>query len=204
VRGRTALAWLVLAAAPARADDGAGIDQLLNFIANGCVRHAAEGASLEEFADKEQARRADEKDARPFLGAEAGAVYLKRDTPYPIALTQRTGGPCTVNTRFPNDLSPVIAAADDYFAGPGSRFHPGRIFEEASAHGGWVTHRIYLGQRAGKQIVILFSTDPKAPGLEQIIGTVTAENKPPAPGGPQRLHDHTPAPGAKGINFSHF
>lgn len=180
VRGKAALAWLLLAAPSARADDGAGIDQLLNFVANGCLPYAVSGTSIEAFANREQAKRADVNGARPFLGADKGAVYLRSDPPYPIALAERTGGVCTVHTRFPGDLAPVIEAADDYFVGPGGRFYPGRVFEETSAHGGWVTHRIYLGQHADKQIVILFSSDPKAPAFEQVIVTVTAEKKPPA------------------------
>lgn len=180
MRHAAALVWPLLTAIPVHADDGAGIDQLLNFTANACVPYAVNGASLEAFAKKEQAQRIDAKGARAFLGADKGVVYVKGDAPYPIALTERAGNLCTVHARFPGDLAPVIEAADDYFVGPGSRFYPGRIFEEASAHGGWVTHRVYLGQHADKQIVILFSTDPKAPALEQVVVTVTAEKKPPA------------------------
>ncbi|MCC6915235.1 MAG: hypothetical protein IT566_16170 [Rhodospirillaceae bacterium] len=173
--GKAALAGLLLAATPARADDGAGIDQLLNFVANGCVRFVVDGASPQTFAKEQRAQAADEKTARAFLGADTGAVYLKEDPQHPIALVERTGRVCTVNARFPGDLAPIIEAADDYFAGPGGRFYPGRVFEEASAHGGWVTQRVYLGARAGKRITILFSSDPKAPGLEQIAVTVAAE-----------------------------
>lgn len=180
VRAALALAGFILAAGPARADEGAAIDRLLNFVANGCVRYAVDGASLEAFAKKEQAPRTDDKAARPFLGAEKGAVYLKQDPQHPIALAERPGSVCTVHARFPGDLAPLMEAADDYFMGPGSRYYPGRVFEETSAHGGWVTHRVYLGQRAGKQITILFSTDPKAPALAQIIVTVAAEKKPRA------------------------
>jgi hypothetical protein len=177
VTRRAALAWLLLAVAPARADDGAGIDQLLNFVANGCVPYAVTGASLETFAAKELAKRADEKRAQPFLGADKGVVYLKDETPHPIALAERPGNLCTVHARFPEDLAPILEAADDYFVGPGSRFYPGRVFEETSAHGGWVTHRVYLGERAGKQLTIVLSSDPQAPALEQITVTVAAEKK---------------------------
>lgn len=182
---RTALAGLLLVATPASADDGVGIDQLLNFAANGCVPYAMKGTPVDTFATKERAQRLDDKTARPFLGTERGAVYLKTDTRHPIALTAKTDGACTVNARFPGDLTPMIEAVDDYFVGPGSRFYPGRVFEEASVHGGWVTHRIYLAQRGDKQIVILFSADPKAPALEQIAVTVMAERKPPVTPSPR-------------------
>lgn len=174
MKAAAAFVLLMLAGHPAQADDGAAIDQLLNFIANGCVRSVVDGDSLSAFAKKEGARMTDTATARTYLGTDKGSVYLKDA----MALADHGGDVCTVHTRFPGDLGPVTEAADDFFIGPGSRYFPGRVFEEASAHGGWVTHRVYLGQRAGKQITILFSTDPKAPKLDQVIVTVAAANKP--------------------------
>ncbi len=178
---RLALAGAALLATPVRADESTAIDRLLHFVMNGCMAHVVQNAPVGAFAAREQARRAGTRETKALLGDEKGAVYATGDTAYPLALVERPGATCAVHAHVPAGLETVIAAADDYFVGPGSRFYPGRVFEEASPHGGWITQRVYLGRRDGKNITVLFSTDPKAPGLQQIVFTLSSEDAPSPP-----------------------
>ncbi len=177
-----ALLWLGLGAAliagPAQADEAQATDRFIDFVSNGCVQALIDGASLSGFAGKAQANPAPEGFARAVLGKDKGSVYVKDDPVYPLALADRTdGGPCTVNAKFPGDLTAMIEAVEDFFAGPGGGFYPVRAFEESAGAAGWTTHPIYLGQRRGKKITLLFSTTPGAETVDQIMFPV-AETRP--------------------------
>lgn len=169
---KTAPFWLCLglaaAAAPARANEAEATDRFLNFVSNGCVQAIVAGAALKDFAGKHQAQLADAKFASTFLGKDKGTVYLKDDPAYPLVIAERPQGPCTVNAKFAGDLTALIEAVDDFLGGPGGGFYPVRVFEEA-AGAGWTTHRIYLGQRHGKKLTLLFSTTPHVETVDQIM-----------------------------------
>lgn len=170
------LVALFAVAGPAVADEADATDGLLDLVSNGCVEATIAGRPLKDFAADRKAQRADEKFAGAFLGKDRGTVYLKADPQYPMVLAERPEGPCTVNAQFPGDLTAMIAAVEDFIAGPGGGFYPVRTFEEQAAAGGWTTHRIYHGRRRGKNLTVLFSTTPEAKSIDQIMIAV-AETK---------------------------
>ncbi len=167
-------AWFAMAGS-AFADEAEATDRLLDFVSNGCIQSVITGAPVKDFAAARQARPADEKFAGAVLGKDKGTVYLKDDPLYPVVLAERADGPCTVNAMFPSDLAAMIAAVEDFIAGPGGGLYPVRTFEE-QAGSGWTTHRIYLGRRRGKNLTVLFSTTPGATTIDQVMVAV-AETK---------------------------
>ncbi len=164
-------------APPATADDAEATDQLLDFVANGCIQSAIAEAPVKVFAAARDVTAADEKTASAILGKDKGTVYLNTDPAYPLALAERPGAPCTVNAKFPGDLTAMIAAVKDFIAGPGGGFYPVRVFEEQAAPSSWTTHRIFLGRRRGKNLTLLFSTTPGVATFDQVMVAV-AETQP--------------------------
>ena len=162
---------------PARADEGQATDQFINFVSNGCVQALIDGTSVRAFAGKALAVPAPEDFAKAFLRKETGTVFVKDDAVSPLVMTERPDGPCTVNTKFAGDLTTMIEAVEDFFAGPGGGFYPVRTFEEEAGTLGWTTHRIYLGRRQGKKLTLLFSTTPGDDTVGQVMFAV-AETKP--------------------------
>jgi len=158
------------------AHEAEATDRLLDFVANGCIASAIAGVPVKDFAAARNATAADEKTGAAVLGKDTGTVYLRDDPQYPLALAERPGGPCTVNAMFPSDFAAMIAAVEDFIAGPGGGFYPVRTFEE-QAGSGWVTHRIYLGRRRGKNLTLLFSTTPGLATIDQVMIAVV-ETKP--------------------------
>lgn len=170
MRARILLSVLLgIAAGPARADESAAIDRLLNFISNGCIGARVGGTATADFAKAQGAKPADPAVASALLGADMGTVYARDDPRYPLAIAARPGGPCTVHAKFPSGLEAMIAAVDDFLAGPGGGFYAARVFEEDAGTAGWTTHRVYLGQRRGRKFTLLFTTTPGAAGLEQVM-----------------------------------
>ncbi len=174
MKGRVAALLAVMLAGPARADELQAVDRFLDFLTNGCIPSVATGGGVGAFAKQAQARPAPPDVAASVLGKDTGAVFLKDDPGYPVTLAERTGGLCSVNAKFPTTaIEGPIEAIHDFIAGPGSRFYQVRVFEEA-AGASWVTHRVYVGRRGGKDMTLLFSTHPEAPSLDQVMVTVAA------------------------------
>lgn len=165
---------LLAAGGPAHADAAGAVDRLLDFAANGCVLSVAAGEPIGRFAGARGAKPANADLAGVILGQEPGTAYLAEDAHYPLVLAQRDGGPCTVNAIFPSNLGAVIAAVEDFFAGPGGGFYPVRAFEEQSPAGGWATHRIFVGKRRGRTLTLFFSTTPDATTFDQVLIAVAA------------------------------
>ncbi len=163
--------------APSHADEIQAADGILNFVSNGCLNSIVSGSPVSVFARQQRAEIAAEEFARTLLGTGEGTVYLKAHPLYPLVIVERSGGPCTVNARVPGDLTAEIEAVDDFLAGPGGGFYVARVFEEAAGTAGWTTHRVYLGQRRGKKITLLFSTTPGAETIDQIM-FAAAETRP--------------------------
>lgn len=167
-----ALCVAMVFAAPARADEMQAVDQFLNFMTNGCIRAIADGTSADAFVKQVGATPAPADFAASLLGQDKGAVFVKDDAQYPIALTTRVNGPCSVNAKFPTaNIEGPIEAIHDFIAGPGSRFYEARVFEEAAGTS-WVTHRVYVGRRGEKDLTLLFSTHPEATSVDQVMVTV--------------------------------
>lgn len=161
---------IVTAAAPVHTQESTAADRVLAFT-NGCVHAIAGGHSVHAFAAKAGAEPAPGQLAQTLLGQEAGEVYLKDDPEYPVAVAERVGG-CSVHARILGDLAPLIAAADDFIAGPGGRFYFVRAYEEATGTAGWTTHYIYAGKRAKKRLTVVLSTTPGAEGYDRVTVTV--------------------------------
>ncbi|MGE4062188.1 MAG: hypothetical protein AB7E79_02370 [Rhodospirillaceae bacterium] len=164
--GAAILFWLI--AAP-RADDGAAADQFLHFASNGCVNAIVTGTPVSTFAAQNEAKSPDDKIASAILGKDDGRVYWKDDPVAPIAIAQRTGGPCTVNARFSGDVASLTEAVTDFFGGPGGGFYVARVFEESAGAAGWTTHHVFVGRRRGKKMTLLFSATPGAQTMDQLF-----------------------------------
>ena len=173
------LGVLAALAGPAHAEEMQAVDRFLDFVTNGCVQAIATGTSASGFAQRAGTKPAPHELAASLLGKDTGAVFVRDDPRYPIALTERVNGPCSVHARFPTaDLDGPVAAIHDFIAGPGSRFYEARVFEEAAGTS-WVTHRVYVGRRGQKALTLLFSTHPKAGSLDQVAVTVAADDTAP-------------------------
>lgn len=167
-------ASVAAACGSARADEAQATDQFIDFVSNGCVLALIAGSSARDFAVKAGAKPAAADFAKTILGKESGAVFVKDDDATPLVLAERADGSCTVNARFPGDLTAMVESVEDFFAGPGGGFYPVRTFEEEAGTVGWATHRIYVGRRRGKNLTLLFSTTPGDPTMGQVMFAVAA------------------------------